>query len=226
MILLKRIFILIYIPIIFFSFLILFSDIYGSPFYLILTEKRISTYIDRNYTTLEIGDVFYDGEYKATIYDKYGDSYIMTYDISKDKVNDTYYTETVAVMSALIRNNIRQLLNFNDININIDEIKIHLSIPMYVYEVGEIGSGDECECNLTIELPPKFQSSISFGKEAFIVFKSLKYSLIKINELNVIGYSENGKYYVKGDNKIYPADEETTIILTQYESFKNDRRLN
>ena len=226
MILLKRIFILIYIPIIFFSFLILFSDIYGSPFYLILTEKRISTYIDRNYTTLEIGDVFYDGEYKATIYDKYGDSYIMTYDISKDKVNDTYYTETVAVMSALIRNNIRQLLNFNDININIDEIKIHLSIPMYVYEVGEIGSGDECECNLTIELPPKFKNSISFGKEAFIVFKSLKYSLIKINELNVIGYSENGKFYVKGDNKIYPADEETTIILTQYEAFKNDRRLN
>ena len=226
MILLKRIFILIYIPIIFFSFLILFSDIYGSPFYLILTEKRISTYIDRNYTTLEIGDVFYDGEYKATIYDKYGDSYIMTYDISKDKVNDTYYTETVAVMSALIRNNIRQLLNFNDININIDEIKIHLSIPMYVYEVGEIGSGDECECNLAIELPQKFKNSISFGKEAFIVFKSLKYSLIKINELNVIGYSENGKYYVKGDNKIYPADEETTIILTQYESFKNDRRLN
>lgn len=226
MILLKRIFILIYIPIIFFSFLILFSDIYGSPFYLILTEKRISTYIDRNYTTLEIGDVFYDGEYKATIYDKYGDSYIMTYDISKDKVNDTYYTETVAVMSALYRNNIRQLLNYNDININIDEIKIHLSIPMYVYEVGEIGSGDECECNLAIELPQKFKNSISFGKEAFIVFKSLKYSLIKINELNVIGYSENGKYYVKGDNKIYPADEETTIILTQYEAFKNDRRLN
>ena len=216
----KRIFILIYIPIIFFSFLILFSDIYGSPFYLILTEKRISTYIDRNYTTLEIGDVFYDGEYKATIYDKYGDSYIMTYDISKDKVNDTYYTETVAVMSALYRNNIRQLLNYNDININIDEIKIHLSIPMYVYEVGEIGSGDECECSLTIELPQKFKNSISFGKEAFIVFKSLKYSLIKINELNVIGYSENGKFYVKGDNKIYPADEETTIILTQYESFK------
>jgi hypothetical protein len=77
-----------------------------------------------------------------------------------------------------------------------------------------------------VETSGSCANSISFGKEAFIVFKSLKYSLIKINELNVIGYSENGKYYVKGDNKIYPADEETTIILTQYESFKNDRRLN
>ena len=217
MIILKRIFILIYIPIIFFSFFILFSDIYGSPFYLILTEKRISSYIERNYTTLEIGDVFYDGEYKATVYDKYGDSYIMTYDTSKDKVNDTYYIETVTVMTALIRNNIRQLLNYNDINVNVDEIKIDLSVPMYVYEVGEIGSDDECECNLTIELPQKFQNSISFGKEAYIVFKTLKYSLIKINELTTIGYSENGKYTVTANNKIYPADEETTIILTQFE---------
>lgn len=219
MIILKRIFILIYIPIIFFSFLILFSDLYGSPFYLILTEKKITNYINKYYTTLRLDEVFFDGEYKAIIHDRLGDSYIMSYDPRNDKINDTYYEETVVVMRSLYRNNIRQLLNYEGIEINSDDIILELSIPMYVFETGQIGSGDECDSKVTIYLNKRYQDSSSFAKDAFTVLKSLRHYLIKISNLTILGYSDKGVYSVSGNDKIYPANEETTKILTQFDLY-------
>ena len=219
MIILKRIFILIYIPIIFFSFLILFSDLYGSPFYLILTEKRVKNYISTHYTSLEYGDAFYDGQYKATVYDRFGDSYTMEYDPLNDKVLDDYYKETVIVMRSLYRNNIRQQLNFEGIDIQSDEILIDIKIPMYFFEVGEIASGEKCECDITIELYNIYNDSITFGNDAFVVLKALRHSLIKINNLTVLGFSDTGIYSVSGNNEIYPADANTTIILTEFSCY-------
>lgn len=220
-ILLKRIFILIYIPIIFFSFLILFSNLYGSPFYLLLTEKRIKGYIEKNYTTLSIDNVFYDGEYKAVIFDKYNDKYIMTYYPKTDEIIDSYYNETVTVMQSLYRNNIRQLLEFNNITLNVDNIIVELKIPKYIFEVGEIATGKDCKCNVTLIIDDNIESTKDFGKKAYTILKELRYSVIKIENILIIGHSDDGEYSISINEKLYPANEETTIFLTSYKKYND-----
>ena len=196
---------------------------YGSPFYLILTERRVSNYIDKHYTTLAVSEVFFDGEYKASVVDRFGDIYTMTYDPKTDMIDDTYYSDTLIVMTSLYRNNIRQLLNIEGIDINCDQILLDLDIPMYLFEVGEIGSGEDCECNITINLEGEYGNSISFGKDAFLVFKALRYSLISIDHITVVGNAKAGTYQVVASKNIYPADENTTVLLTEFIKIPEDQ---
>lgn len=189
---------------------------YGSPFYLILTERRVSNYIGKHYTTLEVSEVFFDGEYKASVIDRFGDIYTMKYDPKTDTIDDTYYSDTLIVMTSLYRNNIRQLLNVEGMDINCDQILLDLDIPMYLFEVGEIGSGEDCKCDITITLEGNYSDKRSFGADAFIVFKALRYSLITIDSITVLGNTEAGIYQVGANKNIYPADDNTTVLLTKF----------
>lgn len=211
---LKKIFILAYIPTVFFVFFLLLTDIYGSPFYIVLTKKRAEEYLGNHYTTMTIEDVIFDGDYTAIVSDRFGDKFEMIYDPKTDTIEDHYYLDTVEVMKGLYRNNIRKMIKINDVDINSDNISIDLSIPKYIFELGDLGSGDDCFADIWISLDDIYSSKMDFCEDAFLIFKSLRYFPLELNSINITALGENGRYIVEANDRIYPADVGTTSLIT------------